>query len=103
MQIVHPLNPPNVIDVPVDVFETVWKPLGWVAHLDPVDPGAGTVEEVLAAVKDNPVAAREVLDAERVGRRRKTLMDPLDQIANTPAGSTADTPDDSAPAGADGA
>lgn len=42
----------------------------------------GTVDEVLAAVGDDPVKAAAALDAERSGKNRKTLIEALAAIAD---------------------
>lgn len=40
----------------------------------------GTVDEVLATVGDDPIKAAAALDAERAGKNRKGLVEPLTAI-----------------------
>ena len=43
-------------------------------------PKAGTVEEILASVGDDPAKAAAALEAEKAGKNRKTLVEPLTAI-----------------------
>lgn len=52
------------------------------------DPAAHTIDEVLAFVGDDPELAREVLEAESVGKGRVTLMTQLENLSFDPGDHT---------------
>jgi hypothetical protein len=81
----HPLTGASA-EVTERAFERVWKPKGWVdASAAPADLADLPVEQVLEQVGDDPARASAVLQAETGpgGRKRKTLVEPLEQIAST--------------------
>lgn len=98
--ITHPDVPGSLADVAQEAFERVLEPRGWEETLSPEEraqevdaarerlraTSADTVDDVLAAVGDDPVKAQAALDAERDGKNRKTLITALERIANPEQG-----------------
>jgi hypothetical protein len=52
------------------------------------DPGAHTIDEVLAYVGDDPELAREVMEAEEAGKGRVTLLTQLESLSFDPGDHT---------------
>jgi hypothetical protein len=98
--ITHPDLPGSRQEVPESVLERVLGPRGWEeapspeeldrqverARLDLQETTAEKVDDVLAAVGDDPVKAEAALDAERDGKGRKTLIAALERIVNPEQG-----------------
>jgi hypothetical protein len=83
-------------------YDLVWRFTGWLPD-DPTAPAAepenSTIDEVLAAVGDDPALAAAALDAEQAGKNRKTLIAALERITTptdpvTPEALVANTPEE---------
>lgn len=85
MRMSHPNLPGVVTTVDPGAFADVWSRRGWVEapdEPDAPDTSAMTVDEVLAAVGQDPALAAAALAVEQDGKNRKTLTAQLERIAH---------------------